>query len=194
LDEFRILHKEYTLKPTPLDKRRVRKPGQTLVFSEQDLPGYRRKPLFWGNDEDEDAPGIVRSQVYEKIKRDEKRKEANGKWEPYARKAIPKKTALTGTVARELDAEPVKNKDYYAAEERQEQKALYQPPKPGIALNHKRDGTKTSVMASAAQTRAENKVRSLDLLPSAHADFYSLIKNASNASKRLATCPSTRIW
>ena len=160
-----IEHKEYNLRPLPNQQSPIERPGQALIFSEQDLPGYKAKPFAWEQVDEDGNPGQGRSQLYEKHKRDQQKKENPDRFEPYKRKPIPKKTALAGTVVRDLQAEPVKNGDYERVEEikanmifgasKQREKTQIFTSKAAMA------GERTagsSIMATTEQRRAANKV------------------------------------
>lgn len=143
---------------------RGERPGQALVFSEQDLPGYKAKPFSWELLDDDGNPGQGRSQLFEKRKRDQQRKENDGRFEPYKRKPIPKKTALVGTVVRELEADPVKNKDYEVIEDMKARISLMPKEHEGTKIYRTSEGLATekilsnTYMATAEQKRAALKV------------------------------------
>ena len=105
------------------------------------------------------------------MKRNQQRKENDGKWEVRKRKAIPKKTALAGTVVRELEADPVKNPEYWEIEERRERAKLAQPEKDAVLVYEEAPevlGIKTtrrSHMATDEQKRAAIKVSVICRLP-----------------------------
>ena len=135
-----------------------------MVFSEQDLPGYKPKSFAWDKVDEEGNPSQIRSQLHEKNKRDQKRKENNGRYERYERKPIPKKTALAGTVVKELEAVPVMNAEYWEIEARQQSARLAAPAQPEAeihvteeALRDARSGIETT-MATQAQRQAQYKV------------------------------------
>jgi TFIIF, beta subunit N-terminus len=164
LDSFRDHHKEWNLRPLPEQRSRNKVPGQTFIFSEQDLPGYKAKPFAWEKLDDDGNPGQGRSQLHERNKRDQKRKENSGRYEPYSRKAIPKKTALAGSVIRELEAVPVKNKDFREIQARQDRAMLAPPEKTEANFVGNMDELrsqgigKDTYMATPAQRQAHHKV------------------------------------
>jgi hypothetical protein len=139
-------------------------PGQTFIFSEQDLPGYKAKPFAWEKLDDDGNPGQARSQLHERNKRDQRRKENSGRYEPYSRKAIPKKTALAGNVVRELEAVPVKNKEFREIQARQDRAMLAPPEKTEANFVGNMDELrsqgigKDTYMATPAQRQAHHKV------------------------------------
>jgi TFIIF, beta subunit N-terminus len=168
LDSFRGHPKEYTLKPTSKERLRSKHPGQALVFSEQHLPGFKPKPFSWENVDEDGNVGQGRSQLYEKNKRDQKQKENNGRFQPYAKKPIPKKTALAGTVVRELEAVIVKNNEYYGIEDKLQNERMEKHKKEQEAsiivtdpaeMKRLRAGN-ASYMATDAQKAAVHKVSS----------------------------------
>jgi len=122
--------KEYNLFPAPPDRQKSRRPGQALVFSEKDLPGYKPRTFAWDEIDEEGNPGQGRSFLYERHKRELKRKENKGRFQPYARRPIPKQTAITGVIAKEFEAVPVKNDEFFAMEGRQTAELLKVPEKP----------------------------------------------------------------
>ncbi|KAL9121820.1 MAG: hypothetical protein Q9187_001627 [Circinaria calcarea] len=104
--------KEYNLQITN------RSPTNTYVFSEKDLPGYSNRTK--GNPrQNHDNASLPQSQVAPRPQFQDRSKQASSrfdksrKWEPYYRKAIPKKTAIIGQVQREINCLPVENDDYH---------------------------------------------------------------------------------
>ena len=89
------------------------------MFFEKDLPGYKPKAFSWDDVDDEGNRGQGRSFLYERHRREQKRKENKGRFVPYARRPIPKQTAIAGTITREFEAVPVKNEEYFVLEEKQ---------------------------------------------------------------------------
>jgi len=125
LPQFKLHPKEYTLAPSNHDRARVRRPGSAFIFSEKDLPGYKGRP---GN------PLQGRSYLYEKARRDAKRKENKRRLEPYTRRPIPKQTAIAGFVSHDFECTPVKNEEYAALEILQAEKMLKVPEKEGVSF------------------------------------------------------------
>src|ERR1700761_2243259 len=111
--------KEYNLFATAPEKLRSRKAGQAFVFSEKDLPGYKPKSFAWDDVDEEGNPGQGRSYLYERHKREQKKKENKGRFVPYTRRPIPKQTAIAGTITREFETVPVKNQEFYVLEGKQ---------------------------------------------------------------------------
>jgi hypothetical protein len=87
-----------------------------MIFSEKDLPGYKPRSFAWDDLDEDGNPAQGRSYLYERHKRDIKKKENKGRFTPYARRPIPKQTSITGTVTKEFDAVPVKNDEYFYLE------------------------------------------------------------------------------
>ncbi|EXJ86212.1 hypothetical protein A1O1_06582 [Capronia coronata CBS 617.96] len=125
--------KEYNLFPPPIEKMRARRPGQAMVFSEKDLPGYKPRPFAWDDIDEEGNPGQGRSFLYERHKREVKKKENKGRYTPYTRRPIPKQTAIMGTVAKEFEAIPVKNHEYFELENKKAA-AMLKPPERDQAI------------------------------------------------------------
>lgn len=127
LPQFEDEPKEYNLSLPPIEKIRSRRPGQALVFTEKDLPGYKARPFTWDDLDEDGNPAQGRSYLYENHKRQIKKKENKGRYTPYARRPIPKQTAITGTVAKEFEVVPVKNDEYYVLENKQAKELLKIP-------------------------------------------------------------------
>ncbi|EXJ85068.1 hypothetical protein A1O3_05743 [Capronia epimyces CBS 606.96] len=127
LPAFENEPKEYNLFPPPIEKMRARRPGQAMVFLEKDLPGYKPRPFTWDDIDEEGNPGQGRSFLYERHKREIKKKENKGRYTPYTRRPIPKQTAMVGTVAKEFEAIPVKNEEYFVLENKKAAEMLKPP-------------------------------------------------------------------
>ncbi|KAI1819987.1 transcription initiation factor IIF, beta subunit-domain-containing protein [Xylaria intraflava] len=100
--------KEYTLEPKDLDL------ANTFLFTEQDLPGFKSK----SHGANSNLPPYLRrrheqqqQQQQQQQRPDDKSQPENGvkknKYQPRYRKAIPKKTTLTGKFRREINCLPV---------------------------------------------------------------------------------------
>lgn len=63
--------------------------ANTYVFSEKDMPGYKRREYGRGPQSDDEGEVRGRSYLYEKQKREARKKEARRRNEPYVRKTIP---------------------------------------------------------------------------------------------------------
>lgn len=138
LPQFKSHAKEYTLLPSSHDRARVKKPGSAFVFSEKDLPGYKARSFATNEVDEYGNPTQGRSFLYEKARRDAKKKENKGKFEPYSRRPIPKQTAVAGVVTREFECTPVKNAEYLAIEKLQAQTMLKVPEKEGVSFTNLR--------------------------------------------------------
>ena len=154
--------KEYNLLPMPTERLKSKQPGQALVFSEKDLPGYKSKTFAWDDLDEEGNPSQGRSFLYERHKREQKRKEAKGRFQPYSRRPIPKQTAIAGVVAKEFDLVPVKNEEYFVIEARQTAQMLKVPDRP-IAIqlgSGDDDPSRRQFQMSATERQNITKVRS----------------------------------
>ncbi|CCX32913.1 transcription initiation factor IIF, beta subunit-domain-containing protein [Pyronema domesticum] len=80
----------------------------TYVFTEQDMPGYESKMETGVKEGD---PAIPARFLYQNRNRNDKDKGKN-RFQPYVRKAIPKRTALVGTAKHECAVLPVYNDEY----------------------------------------------------------------------------------
>ncbi|KAL4803015.1 transcription initiation factor IIF, beta subunit-domain-containing protein [Aspergillus unguis] len=87
----------------------------THLFTEKDIPGHENRLLNFGE---------TRSALYESMKREAKRKERKGRWEPYVRKTVPKQTALVGHVKEEFNCLPVENEEFRILSEKKALEAL----------------------------------------------------------------------
>jgi transcription initiation factor TFIIF subunit beta len=86
----------------------------TYVFTEKDMPGYESK---MGTGVKEGDPAMPQRFLYQRQREREKGGEPGGikksnRYQPYARKAIPKHTALVGTAKHECAVLPVLNDEY----------------------------------------------------------------------------------
>ncbi|KIW12952.1 hypothetical protein PV08_08139 [Exophiala spinifera] len=146
--------KEYILNIPPPEKLRVRRPGQAFVFSEKDLPGYKPRAFAWDEIDEEGNPGQGRSYLYERHKRELKKKENKGRFIPYARRPIPKQTAVTGNVAREFEAIPVKNDEYFIIENKKAEQMLRPPERETAVFDPKKDPSKHHIPLMTMTDRA----------------------------------------
>lgn len=110
LPQFQMQPKEYNLLPSRKESMQPKRPRNAFVFSEKDMPGFKRRAI--GLRDEEGGNYHSRSYLYEKNKRDSKRKESKKRFEPYVRRPIPKQTAIAGLVTRELECVPVENEEY----------------------------------------------------------------------------------
>ncbi|KAI1913451.1 hypothetical protein LOZ12_003183 [Ophidiomyces ophidiicola] len=113
--------KDYNLKRQNINADRTAYTVQnTFIFTEKDLPGYKDRTHLLFNENQPHG----RSYVYEQMKRDSRRKENKKKWEPYARKTIPKQTAIAARVHDEFNCLPVENEEYQKIAEKRALEAL----------------------------------------------------------------------
>ncbi|KIW38119.1 uncharacterized protein PV06_10080 [Exophiala oligosperma] len=146
--------KEYNLNLPPPEKVRVRRPGQAFVFSEKDLPGYKPRAFAWDEIDEEGNPGQGRSYLYERHKRELKKKENKGRFVPYSRRPIPKQTSVTGTVAREFEAVPVKNDEYFVIENKKAEQMLRPPDRDTAVFDPRKDPSKHHIPLMTMTDRA----------------------------------------
>ncbi|KAJ5114452.1 hypothetical protein NUU61_000211 [Penicillium alfredii] len=112
----REIPKDYTLQQqTTLSDNATHMTGNTYVFTEKDIPGAENRMATFGE---------TRSALYEAMKRDARRRERGGKWEPYVRKTIPKQTALIGRASEEFNCLPVENEEFRLISEKRALDAL----------------------------------------------------------------------
>lgn len=162
LPQLRIHPKEYNLLAPVPEKVRSRQPGTAFVFSEKDLPGYKSKTFGWDDVDEEGNPGQGRSYLYEKHKKELKKKENKGRFVPYTKRSIPKQTAIAGIVDREFEVTPIKNDEFFALEEAQA-RTLLKPPEKKEALYALDDPGRMQTGLLTMQDRAAiNKVRNID--------------------------------
>ncbi|EXJ58819.1 hypothetical protein A1O7_06249 [Cladophialophora yegresii CBS 114405] len=170
--------REYNLFAAPPEKQRSRRPGQAFVFSEKDLAGYKPKSFTWDEVDEEGNPGQGRSNLYERHRREQKKKENKGRFVPYSRRPIPKQTAITGTIAREFEAVPVKNDEYFMLESKRaatmlkarvQEEALFRtgdddPEKKSRNIYKSRAEAQAAAKANQARKRAakENRAARVD--------------------------------
>jgi len=114
LPQFEKQPKEYNLVSSRRESLLPKRPRNVFVFSEKDLPGYKKRRIGPRGEEDSNYHG--RSYLYENNKRDSKRKQSKKRFEPYTRRPIPKQTAVAGIVNREFECAPVENEEYWELE------------------------------------------------------------------------------
>jgi len=157
---FQSTEKEYILKAPDQAHRRIKRHGQVMMFSEKDKPGYKRRANVWDNIDEDGNPGLGRSQLYENIQKDEKKKENKGKpWQYHPRKPISKITALSGTVSQEFEAVPVENAEHRRLEEQRTQDLLRPKEKDTIKIGKVEARTQYASVISSAERSRINAVR-----------------------------------
>ena len=128
------------------------------MFSEKDLLGYKSRPFSWDDLDEDGQPRQGRSYLYERHRRDQKKKEAKGRFQPYARKSIPKQTAIAGTVTSEFDCVPVQNKEYLDVEARRTNQLLKVPERQQATIIQGRSGPRpTNMYLTMAEKASINK-------------------------------------
>ncbi|RMZ79701.1 hypothetical protein DV738_g3218, partial [Chaetothyriales sp. CBS 135597] len=139
--QFSTHHKEYNLFETQPTERRAKRKGGTVIFSEQDVPGYQARRFNFNDVDDQGNPVQANSKLFEKWKRSQNNKKRRADKEAGAedtpqpqRWKIPKKTAIQGVISREFDVKPVKNADYLAIEALQTGSMLHQKKKQEAVL------------------------------------------------------------
>ncbi|MCJ1396405.1 hypothetical protein MMC18_009295 [Xylographa bjoerkii] len=92
-------------------------PTNTFVFTEKDLPGYVAKSKV-STRHMQDSASLPFSQVTPRLGFQDRGRpvpskfDKNKKWQPYYKRAIPKRTSLAGKVQRELNCLPVETQEY----------------------------------------------------------------------------------
>lgn len=158
---FQNIEKEYILKTQTGTARRGKQPGQVFMFSERNKDGYKQRANVWDN-LDEDGNPTMRSQLFNEVLKDERKKENKGKYRPRVRRPIPKVTTLAGTVTHEFDTVPVENPEHKRLEQ-QRTAALLRPKEveeTGIATVDSR--IMFGSILTAAERQSINKVRLLE--------------------------------
>jgi len=102
LPQHQQVPKEYELDITSEHVR------NTFVFTEQDLPGFKSRSRTKFDPESANMPARLTRPKFEKTG-DKQPYDKNKRFQPYFKKAIPKKTTMAGTVAHEVNCIAVKN-------------------------------------------------------------------------------------
>lgn len=150
--------KEYNVGAVPAPMRRSKRPGQVLVFSEKDKPGFKAKTFAWDDLDEDGNPGQGRSFLYEQQRKEEKRKENKGRYTPYSRRPIPKLTYINGTVVNEFETLPVPNAELKAFEDQLSRSMLKAPNKQGANLVLVDPSKQYATITTASDRREINKV------------------------------------
>ncbi len=185
LPRFEKQPKEYNLLPSRRETLLPKRPKNAFVFSEKDMPGYKRKPL--GPRDEEESSYHGRSYLYEKNKRDSKKKENKKRFEPYTRKPIPKQTAVVGVVSREFECTPVNNEEYRELERRKAEIMLKPKEEVETSFDKLKDATYLAPgtigvygNTSTAKVRLQPFVNIISLLT-----FYSRKRNDETLRRRI---------
>ncbi|CAG8984215.1 hypothetical protein HYALB_00004198 [Hymenoscyphus albidus] len=102
--EHQMVPKEYLLDVT---EEHVK---NTFVFTEQDLPGFKSKSKQKFDLASANMPGRL-SMAKKNSEKAKTPYDPNKRFQPYYRKAIPKRTTLTGRVAHEVNCVAVENEE-----------------------------------------------------------------------------------
>lgn len=163
IPQLRDHPKEYNLVRSDRGLSKSRRHGPTFIFSEKDLPGYKSKPFSWDNIDEDGNPGQGRSYLYENNKKIQKRKENKKRFEPYARRPIPKQTAIAGFVTSDLECVPVKNEEYFELEQKRTESLLRLPEKQQTTfvqgLYQAKPSNMYLTMAEKANINRQNQLR-----------------------------------
>ncbi len=144
---------------------KVKRPGSAFIFSEKDLPGYKGRSFALNEVDEFGNPSQGRSFLYENARRAARKKENKGRFEPYARRPIPKQTAIAGVVTREFECTPVKNEEYGAIEKLHAEMMLKVPEKEGVSFTNLKPANygQTGTVMSHADRTALTKASELEL-------------------------------
>lgn len=154
---FENIEKEYLLKTQTGTARRGKRPGQVFMFSEKNKDGYKQRANVWDN-LDEDGNPTMRSQLFQEVLRDEKKKENKGKYKPRARRPIPKIAALEGTVTQEFDTVPVENAEHKRLDQRRTEDILKEKEVDRTAITTVDSRIMYGSILTAAERQNINKV------------------------------------
>lgn len=157
---FENIEKEYILKPQTGTARRGKRPGEVFVFSEKNKDGYKQRANVWDN-LDEDGNPTMRSQLFQEVLRDEKKKENKGKYRPRARRPIPKIAAIAGTVTQEYDTVPVDNPEHRRLDQQRTADTLKEKEVDRTAITTVDSRLMYNHILTAAERQNINKVSSL---------------------------------
>lgn len=165
LPQFEKQAKEYQLLPSRREKLLGRRPRNAFVFTEKDLPGYKRRDA--NRDNSEVSNFHSRSYLYEKNKRDVKKKMSKKRFEPYIRRTLPKQTAIVGAVSRELECTPVEDDEYRELERQKAEQMLKPKEEPQISFNQLKGATylQPGGVESWVQTKSSKVSRRRTLCP-----------------------------
>lgn len=176
---FSTIEKEYILKIQTGQARRGKQPGQVFMFSEKNKDGFKQRANVWDN-LDEDGNPTMRSQLFQEVLKDEKKKENKGKYRPRARRPIPKTTNISGTVTHEFDTVPVENQEHKQFDKQRTEELLKpkEVEETGIADVDSR--IMFGSILTAAERQSINKVRSLSAQRHARLTLYSKHRQRDN--------------
>ncbi|KAF6810958.1 transcription initiation factor IIF [Colletotrichum sojae] len=138
--EHQLMPKEYDLE---IGKELAR---STFVFTEEDLPGFKAKSKARNDAANAGIPARLLRPKQEKVEK--KPFEKRGRWQPYYRKAIPKKTKIAARIQYELACKPVDNAESQAILQRKQVEA--QRPKHTLQILEQRAANNIIHHGSAA--------------------------------------------
>ncbi|KXH25134.1 transcription initiation factor IIF [Colletotrichum simmondsii] len=138
--EHQLMPKEYDLE---MGKEIAR---STFVFTEEDLPGFKAKSKARTDAANAGIPARFLRPKTEKVEK--KPFEKGRKWQPYYRKAIPKKTKIAARIQYELACKPVDNAESQAILQRKQVEA--QRPKHTLQIMEQRAANSIIHHGSAA--------------------------------------------
>lgn len=187
---FQKVEKEYILKIQTGNARRGKQPGQVFMFSEKNKDGFKQRANVWDN-LDEDGNPTMRSQLFQEVLKDEKKKENKGKYRPRPRRPIPKITNLAGTVIHEFDTVPVENQEHKTFEKQRTEELLKpkEVEETGIADVDSR--IMFGSILTAAERQSINKVGYFPAVTFYILTIYSKHKPNDN-SRKIAVRPVSR--
>lgn len=162
---FKSIEKEYVLRKQTGPARRGKGPGQVMLFSEKNKPGYKQRQSMWDVIDEDGNPGQGRSQLFEQGVRDEKKKANKGKYVPYQRRPIPKITSLAGTFIQEFEAHPVDNAEHRKLDHERTISAFREKERASIDIVNEVNLNKHLGSAiSAAERQQINRVSTLKMI------------------------------
>ncbi|KXH39463.1 transcription initiation factor IIF [Colletotrichum salicis] len=138
--EHQLMPKEYDLE---MGKDIAR---STFVFTEEDLPGFKAKTKARTDAANAGIPARFLRPKTEKVEK--KPFEKGRRWQPYYRKAIPKKTKIAARIQYELACKPVDNAESQAILQRKQVEA--QRPKHTLQIMEQRAANSIIHHGSAA--------------------------------------------
>ncbi|KAK1968861.1 transcription initiation factor IIF [Colletotrichum eremochloae] len=138
--EHQLMPKEYDLE---MGKELAR---STFVFTEEDLPGFKAKSKARTDAANAGIPARFLRPKADKVEK--KPFEKGRRWQPYYRKAIPKKTKIAARIQYELACKPVDNAESQAILQRKQLEA--QRPKHTLQIMEQRAANSIIHHGSAA--------------------------------------------
>jgi hypothetical protein len=155
---FENIEKEYILKAQTGTAHRGKQPGRLFMFSEKNKDGYKQRANVWDN-LDEDGNPTMRSQLFQEVLRDERKKENKGKYKARPRRPIPKIAAIAGTITQEYDTVPVDNPEHRRLEQQRTADTLKEKEVDHTAITTVDSRIMFGSILTAAERQNINKVR-----------------------------------